>query len=158
MYFSISNIIYQNIQKNVVLGWNISILKEKKEIYVLQITKVLLCRSNFLCCTCGRSGCGVVSWKVGGITVLIPYLYHPWVTSISRYKILLQKVKPSLSMKILSPKMTLLTNFLVILLGIYLKYGSEDKCSSLYKCSILLGFILSKNLRGLWFYLLINGS
>ena len=35
-----------------------------------------------------------------------------------------------------------------------LKYGSEEKGSSLYKCSILLGFILSKNLRGLWFYLL----
>ena len=30
-----------------------------------------------------------------------------------------------------------------------LKYGSEEKGSSLYKCSILLGFILSKNLRGL---------
>ena len=37
-----------------------------------------------------------------------------------------------------------------------LKYGSEEKGSSLYKCSILLGFILSKNLRGLWFYLLIK--
>ena len=31
----------------------------------------------------------------------------------------------------------------------FLKYGSEEKGSSLYKCSILLGFILSKNLRGL---------
>ena len=30
-----------------------------------------------------------------------------------------------------------------------LKYGSEEKGSSLSKCSILLGFILSKNLRGL---------
>ena len=30
-----------------------------------------------------------------------------------------------------------------------LKYGSEEKGSLLYKCSILLGFILSKNLRGL---------
>ena len=30
-----------------------------------------------------------------------------------------------------------------------LKYGSEEKGSSLYKCSILLGFIMSKNLRGL---------
>ena len=30
-----------------------------------------------------------------------------------------------------------------------LKYGSEEKGSSLYKCSSLLGFILSKNLRGL---------
>ena len=30
-----------------------------------------------------------------------------------------------------------------------LKYGSEEKGSSLYKRSILLGFILSKNLRGL---------
>jgi hypothetical protein len=33
--------------------------------------------------------------------------------------------------------------------NMYLKYGSEEKGSSLYKCSILLGFILSKNLRGL---------
>ena len=40
--------------------------------------------------------------------------------------------------------------------GTVLKYGSEEKGSSLYKCSILLGFILSKNLRGLWFYLLIK--
>ena len=30
-----------------------------------------------------------------------------------------------------------------------LRYGSEEKDSSLYKYSILLGFILSKNLRGL---------
>ena len=30
-----------------------------------------------------------------------------------------------------------------------LKYGSEEKGSSLCKCSILLGFIMSKNLRGL---------
>ena len=37
-----------------------------------------------------------------------------------------------------------------------LKYGSEEKGSSLYKCSILLGFIMSKNLRCLWFYLLIK--
>ena len=37
-----------------------------------------------------------------------------------------------------------------------LKYGFEEKSSSLYKCSIVLGFILSKNLRGLWFYLLIK--
>ena len=40
--------------------------------------------------------------------------------------------------------------------GYLLKYGSEKKGSSLYKCSILLGFILSKNLRGLRFYLLIK--
>ena len=38
----------------------------------------------------------------------------------------------------------------------WLKYGSEEKGSSLYKCSILLGFILSKNPRGLWLYLLIK--
>ena len=37
-----------------------------------------------------------------------------------------------------------------------LKYGSEEKGSSLCRCSILLGFIMSKNLRGLWFYLLIK--
>jgi hypothetical protein len=30
-----------------------------------------------------------------------------------------------------------------------LKYGSEEKGSLLYKCSILLGYILLKNLRGL---------
>ena len=30
-----------------------------------------------------------------------------------------------------------------------LKYGSEEKGSSLCRCSILLGFIMSKNLRGL---------
>ena len=29
------------------------------------------------------------------------------------------------------------------------KYGSEEKGSSLCKCSILLDFIMSKNLRGL---------
>ena len=32
--------------------------------------------------------------------------------------------------------------------GRTLKYGSEEKGSSLCKCSILLGFIMSKNLRG----------
>ena len=37
-----------------------------------------------------------------------------------------------------------------------LKYGSEERGSSLYKCSPLLGFIMSKKLRGLWFYLLIK--
>ena len=37
-----------------------------------------------------------------------------------------------------------------------LKYGSEEKGSSLRRCSVLLGFIMSKNLRGLWFYLLIK--
>ena len=37
-----------------------------------------------------------------------------------------------------------------------LKYGSEEKSSSFCKCSILLGFIMSKKLRGLWFYLLIK--
>ena len=37
-----------------------------------------------------------------------------------------------------------------------LKYGSEEKGSSFCKCSILLGFIVSKKLRGLWFYLLIK--
>ena len=37
-----------------------------------------------------------------------------------------------------------------------LKYGSEEKGSSFCKCSILLGFIMSKKLRGLWFYLLIK--
>jgi hypothetical protein len=37
-----------------------------------------------------------------------------------------------------------------------LKYGSEEKGSSLCRCSILLGFIVSKNLRGLWFCLLIK--
>ena len=31
----------------------------------------------------------------------------------------------------------------------FLKYGSEEKGSSLCRCSILLGFIMSKNLRGL---------
>ena len=36
------------------------------------------------------------------------------------------------------------------------KYGSEEKGSSLCRCSILLGFIVSKNLRGLWFCLLIK--
>ena len=36
------------------------------------------------------------------------------------------------------------------------KYGSEEKGSSLCKCSIFLGFIMSKNLRGLWFYVLIK--
>ena len=30
-----------------------------------------------------------------------------------------------------------------------LKYGSEEKGSCFYKCSIFLGFIMSKNLRGL---------
>ena len=30
-----------------------------------------------------------------------------------------------------------------------LKYGSEEKGSSFCKCSILLGFIMSKKLRGL---------
>ena len=39
---------------------------------------------------------------------------------------------------------------------LYLKYGSEVKGSSLCRCSILIGFIMSKNLRGLWFYLLIK--
>ena len=39
---------------------------------------------------------------------------------------------------------------------IQLKYGSEEMGSWFYKCSILLGFIMSKNLRGLWFYLLIK--
>ena len=37
-----------------------------------------------------------------------------------------------------------------------LKYGSEEMGSSLCRCSSLLGFIMSKNLRGLWFYLLIK--
>ena len=37
-----------------------------------------------------------------------------------------------------------------------IKYGSEEKGSSLSRCSILLGFIMSKNPRGLWFYLLIK--
>ena len=37
-----------------------------------------------------------------------------------------------------------------------LKYRSEEKGSSFCKCSILLGFIMSKKLRGLWFYLLIK--
>ena len=37
-----------------------------------------------------------------------------------------------------------------------LKYGSDEKGSSLCRLSILLGFIMSKNLRGLWFYLLIK--
>ena len=40
-------------------------------------------------------------------------------------------------------------NLQLFLRWIMLKYGSEEKGSSLYKCSILLGFILSKNLRGL---------
>ena len=35
------------------------------------------------------------------------------------------------------------------MLMLFLKYGSEEKGSSLCKCSILLGFIMSKNLRGL---------
>ena len=39
---------------------------------------------------------------------------------------------------------------------VLLKYGSEEKGSSLCRCSILLGFIMSKKLRGLWFYLLIK--
>ena len=34
-------------------------------------------------------------------------------------------------------------------IAIPLKYGSEEKGSSLCRCSILLGFIVSKNLRGL---------
>ena len=38
----------------------------------------------------------------------------------------------------------------------YLKYGSEEKGSSFCKCSIFLGFIMPKNLRGLWFYVLIK--
>ena len=42
------------------------------------------------------------------------------------------------------------------ILTILLKYGSEEKGSSLCRCFILLGFIMSKNLRGLWFYLLIK--
>ena len=33
--------------------------------------------------------------------------------------------------------------------AVRLKYGSEEKGSSLCRCSILLGFIMSKNLRGL---------
>ena len=37
-----------------------------------------------------------------------------------------------------------------------LKYGSEEKGSSLCKCSTLLGYIMSKNLKVLWFYLLIK--
>ena len=35
------------------------------------------------------------------------------------------------------------------ILAFILKYGSEEKGSSLCRCSILLGFIMSKNLRGL---------
>ena len=46
---------------------------------------------------------------------------------------------------------TFVCNFTIVL-----KYGSEEKGSSLYECSILLGFIMSTNLRGLWFYLLIK--
>ena len=38
----------------------------------------------------------------------------------------------------------------------FLKYGSEEKGSWLCICFILLGFIMSKKLRGLWFYLLIK--
>ena len=41
-------------------------------------------------------------------------------------------------------------------LYIYLKYGSEEKGSFFCKCSILLGFVMSKKLRGLWFYLLLK--
>ena len=47
-------------------------------------------------------------------------------------------------------------NNLIFLIIYLLKYGSEEKGSSLCRCSILLGFIMSKNLRGLWFYLLIK--
>ena len=36
-----------------------------------------------------------------------------------------------------------------IMYDVALKYGSEEKGSSLYKCSPLLGFIMSKKLRGL---------
>ena len=39
---------------------------------------------------------------------------------------------------------------------VLLKYGSEKKGSSFCRFSILLGFIMSKNLRGLWFYLVIK--
>ena len=46
--------------------------------------------------------------------------------------------------------------FKSITVNAWLKYGSEKKGSSLCRCSILLGFIMSKNLRGLWFYLLIK--
>ena len=37
-----------------------------------------------------------------------------------------------------------------------LKYGSEEMGSSLCRCSSLLGVIMSKNLRGLWFCVLIK--
>ena len=37
-----------------------------------------------------------------------------------------------------------------------LKYGSGEKGSWFCRCSILLGFVMSKNLRGLWFYFLIK--
>jgi hypothetical protein len=37
----------------------------------------------------------------------------------------------------------------IFVVNTVLKYGSEEKGSSLCKCSILLGFIMSKNLRGL---------
>ena len=45
---------------------------------------------------------------------------------------------------------------LKIIMRFILKYGSEEKGSSFCKCSIFLGFIVSKNLRGLWFYVLIK--
>ena len=44
----------------------------------------------------------------------------------------------------------------LILGKILLKYGSEEKGSSFCKCSIFLGFIMLKNLRGLRFYVLIK--
>ena len=37
-----------------------------------------------------------------------------------------------------------------------LKYGSQEMGSWFYRCSPLLGFIMSKKLRGLWFCLLIK--
>ena len=40
----------------------------------------------------------------------------------------------------------------------HLKYRSEEKSSSFCKCSILLGFIMSKKLKGLWFYLLLQST
>ena len=78
-----------------------------------------------------------------------------WIITVNILRILRVSPKLQASKKLLKENNLDLTlkNPQVRLL---LKYGSEKMGSLFYRCSILLGFIKSKNLRGLWIYLLMK--
>ena len=94
---------------------------------------------------------GVMAYNYGGFHLHL--LVFPFVYQFKSRKIhhFLQMTSSEGFQHHLSmiPKFVCCGFYMKKVVAFTLKYGSEEKGSSLYKCSILLGFILSKNLRGL---------